>query len=189
MLLYDFWTILLVSTKSAHQEDRIHVVTCCIALVTCSQNRQKPAIQMASPNGRQSRHVVLCCATGQEHGGVGASSVRGRQRGCLITVEGGQLGGVGGEEAGGDAAPVAAADDGHPVLACVPILHLRRPERNADQLAARSSNSNTGTKNKSGNSEKREDRPRATSHSSSEYIQNRGGRTKREFLIRNGEEC
>lgn len=145
--------------------------------------------QMASPNGRQSRHVVLCCATGQEHGGVGASSVRGRQRGCLITVEGGQLGGVGGEEAGGDAAPVAAADDGHPVLACVPVLHLRRPERNADQLAARSSNSNTGTKNKSGNSEKREDRPRATSHSSSEYIQNRGGRTKREFLIRNGEEC
>lgn len=41
------------------------------------------------------------------------------------TIEGGQLGGVGGDEAGGDAAPVAAANDGHPVLG-VPVLHLRR---------------------------------------------------------------
>jgi hypothetical protein len=39
------------------------------------------------------------------------------------TIEGGQLGGVGGDEAGGDAAPVAAANDGHPVLG-VPVLHL-----------------------------------------------------------------
>jgi hypothetical protein len=48
------------------------------------------------------------------------------QRECADhTIEGGQLGGVGGDEAGGDAAPVAAANDGHPVLG-VPVLHLRR---------------------------------------------------------------
>ena len=61
--------------------------------------------------------------------------------GCMYsTIEGGQLGGVGGDEAGGDAAPVAAANDGHPVLG-VPVLHPRRtlaaagqPElNNADQ--------------------------------------------------------
>jgi len=45
-----------------------------------------------------------------------------------------QLGGVGGDEAGGDAAPVAAADDGHPVLVSVPVHHhhLRRPECSTD---------------------------------------------------------
>jgi hypothetical protein len=41
------------------------------------------------------------------------------------TLEGGQLGGVGGDEAGGYAAPVAAANDGDPVLG-VAVLHIRR---------------------------------------------------------------
>jgi hypothetical protein len=43
-------------------------------------------------------------------------------------VEGRQLGGVGGDEAGCDAAPVAAADDGQPVLAVGPLFNSPRPE-------------------------------------------------------------
>ena len=43
----------------------------------------------------------------------------------MVTMEGWQLCGVGGDKAGGDAAPVAAADDGHSVPAVgVPVLHL-----------------------------------------------------------------
>jgi hypothetical protein len=41
-------------------------------------------------------------------------------------MEGGQLGGIGGHEAGRDAAPVADADDSHTVLAVgVPIISPR----------------------------------------------------------------
>jgi len=45
--------------------------------------------------------------------------------GTVPTIEGGQLGSVGGDEARGDAAPVAAANDRHPVFG-VPVVHLRR---------------------------------------------------------------
>jgi hypothetical protein len=46
----------------------------------------------------------------------------------VLTVEGRQLSGVGGDVAGGDAASVASAHDGHPVLAVgVPVLHLPVP--------------------------------------------------------------
>ena len=45
--------------------------------------------------------------------------------GAVPTIERGQLGGVGGDEARGDAAPVAAANDRHPVFG-VPVVHLRR---------------------------------------------------------------
>lgn len=43
----------------------------------------------------------------------------------IPTIEGGQLGGVGGDEPRGDAAPVAAADDRYPILG-VAVVHLRR---------------------------------------------------------------
>lgn len=67
------------------------------------------------------------------HGSNSANSIEGAETesqresaGCMYsTIEGGQLGGVGGDEAGGDASPVAAANDGHPVLG-VAVLHLRR---------------------------------------------------------------
>jgi hypothetical protein len=65
----------------------------------------------------------------------------------VLTVEDGQFGGVGGDEAGSDAAPVAAADDGHPVLAVgETVLHLSAAGMQTNQAAAQPSN--TDSKNK-----------------------------------------
>ena len=69
------------------------------------------------------------------HGSNSTNSIEGAETaGCMhSTIEGGQLGGVGGDEAGGDASPVAAANDGHPVLV-VPVLHLQRAAAGRSEL-------------------------------------------------------
>lgn len=51
-------------------------------------------------------------------------------------MKGGQLSGVRSDEAGGDAAPVAAADDGHKIFG-VSVLHPGGGGRNADQERTR----------------------------------------------------
>jgi len=78
------------------------------------------------------------------HGSNSTNSIEGA--GCMhSTIEGGQLGGVGGDEAGGDASPVAAANDGHPVLV-VPVLHLQRAAAGRSELdnADQETNHTTG---------------------------------------------
>ena len=68
--------------------------------------------------------------------------------GTVPTIEGGQLGSVGGDEARGDAAPVAAANDRHPVFG-VPVVHLRRGSAGSEQIKKPASESSRRPSNRS----------------------------------------